>query len=246
MYSIGKIAKETNLTVRTLRYYDEIGLLKPSHTAESGYRYYSKRDALKLQRITALKELGFTLNQIQTILNQNDWENVFEEQLAIIAKEKERLGYLEKLLRLCLHLSLVEQDISWDNVFRYIRQSEEDQAKKIKFLKEYFDDREFEILNNPKLDIGENESKELVTLLKTARKQKNEPPDSVKSQALAERLAVFLEVAFEGDMELIEKYWDLQKQSPDEGALIILDEDVIQYIDDIMDIYEARLEENNP
>jgi DNA-binding transcriptional MerR regulator len=54
MYSIGKVASETNLTVRTLRYYDEIHLLKPSHVAESGYRYYSKEDVLKLQRILAV------------------------------------------------------------------------------------------------------------------------------------------------------------------------------------------------
>ncbi|WP_279389109.1 MerR family DNA-binding transcriptional regulator [Hazenella coriacea] len=47
---MGKVAKEMNITIRTLRYYDEINLLKPSHTAESGYRYYSKTD---IQRIMA-------------------------------------------------------------------------------------------------------------------------------------------------------------------------------------------------
>ncbi|PWU68713.1 hypothetical protein DLJ74_09815 [Gracilibacillus dipsosauri] len=53
MYSIGKIAKEMNITVRTLRYYDEINLLKPSYISESGYRYYSKKDIITLQRIIA-------------------------------------------------------------------------------------------------------------------------------------------------------------------------------------------------
>jgi len=43
MYGIGKVSSETILTVRTLRYCDEINLLKPSRIAESGYRYYSKK-----------------------------------------------------------------------------------------------------------------------------------------------------------------------------------------------------------
>lgn len=240
MYSIGNVAKEMGVTVRTLRYYDAIGLLKPSYTAESGYRYYSKTDVLTLQRILALKELGFQLNQIKTILNENDWENVFEEQLALIAKEKQRLSYLEKLLRLSQHLSLIEQDISWKNIFQYVNQSEEDQANKTLFLKQYFDEHELETLKNPALDIGESESKALVDLLKTAREQKNEAPGSQQSQVLAKRLASFLEDAFNGDTALVEKYWRLQKQSPEEAALIILEDDVIQYIDNIMDIYEAK------
>lgn len=243
MYGIGKVASEANLTVRTLRYYDEINLLKPSHVAESGYRYYSKKDVLKLQRILALKELGFDLNQIKEILDQNKWKNVFEEHLVFIEKERERLSYQEKLSRLCLQLSIVEQNMSWDNIFRYIRQTQEDQNQKTRFLNEYFDERELEILNNPALDIGEEEAMALIDLLKTANEQKHEDPYTSKSQALAERLAIFLKDAFRGDEVLINKYWELQKQSPEEAALIVLDKDVIQYIDDIMDIYEERLKE---
>lgn len=243
MYGIGKVASETNLTVRTLRYYDEINLLKPSYVAESGYRYYSKQDVLKLQRILALKEMGFSLQQIKEILDRNKWKNVFEEHLEFIAKERERLSYLEKLSRLCLQLSIVEQDISWDNIFQYIRQSQEAQNKKNEFLKEYFSESELEILNNPLLDIGEEEAMVLIDLLKTAKEQKHESPYSANSQALAKRFMSFLNEAFRGDEDLINKYWDLQKQSPKEASLIVLDEEVIKYIDDIMDIYEERLEE---
>lgn len=240
MHSIGKIAKETNMTVRTLRYYDEIDLLKPSHVAKSGYRYYSKRDVLKLQKIIALKELGFDLNQIKETLDQNKWKNVFEEQLEITAREKERLHYLEKLSRLCLQLSSVEKNISWENIFRFIRQSEEDQSRKMEFLKQYFDERELEILRKPALDLGKDDAIELVNLLKTANEQKGEDPNSPKSQAFAEHLAIFLNDAFEGDAKLINKYWDLQKQTPEEASLMVMDKDVIQYIDDIMDIFETK------
>lgn len=43
MYSIGELSKNTNISIRTLRYYDEIGLLKPAKVADSGYRYYSNQ-----------------------------------------------------------------------------------------------------------------------------------------------------------------------------------------------------------
>ncbi|WP_404457161.1 MerR family transcriptional regulator [Oceanobacillus kapialis] len=245
MQSIGNIAKEMNLTVRTLRFYDEINLLKPSHIADSGYRYYSKRDVLKLYRIIALKELGFHLHQIKTILNQNDWENVFEEQLAIIAKEKERLGYQEKLLRLCMHLSLIEHDISWKSIFQHHkRPTEERDQEIIAYYKEHFDDREMEILKNPSLDIGSNASRELVELLRAAREQKRDDPHSPKSQSLAKRLMTFLDHSFEGNSALVEKFWDIQKLTIEDAGLITIEKDVVQYIDDVMDIYEAKLKEN--
>lgn len=241
MYSIGKVASETNLTVRTLRYYDEIHLLKPSHVAESGYRYYSKEDVLKLQRILALKELGFNLKQIKEILDQHQWKNVFEEHLALIERERERLNYQEKLSRLCLQLSIVEQDLSWENIFRFVRQTQAEQNRKTQFLNEYFDDREREILNNPLLNIGEKEATTLIEMLKTANEQKHEDPSAYKSQALAERLTVFLKEVFHGNDALINKLWRLHKQSPEEASLIELDQDVMNYIDKIMDVYEARI-----
>ncbi|MFA1819468.1 MerR family transcriptional regulator [Virgibacillus oceani] len=240
MYSIGEVAKEMNTTVRTLRYYDEINLLKPSYTADSGYRFYSKTNIVTLQRIIALKELGFQLSEIKTILDQKNWENVFEEQLALIAKEKERLSYLEKTLRLSYHLSQIEQDLSWRNIFQFVRQTEEDRYNNHLFLEQYFDERELNILKNPSLDLGERESKELVALLKTSKDQKNEDPESLKSQDLAYKLVYFLENTFYGDSALIEKYWMLQKQPPEEGNLFMLDDDVIQYIESIMDHYEAK------
>ncbi|ANU21554.1 hypothetical protein BBI15_15885 [Planococcus plakortidis] len=240
MYSIGKVAKEFNLTVRTLRYYDEIDLLTPSRIADSGYRYYSKEDILVLQRVIALKKLGFQLEQVKSILNENDWEDIFEEQLIIIAKEKAHLDYLEKMLRLTQQLSFIEQDINWTNLFHYIGQTEEDQVKQMAYLKEFFSEKEREVFNNPLFHMGEKESMEIVYLLRIAREQKYENPSSMKSQTLARKLVLFLDEAFNGDKELIEKYWRLQKEAPEKGGLILVEENVIEYIDKIIDFYEAN------
>ncbi len=70
MLSIGQVAEQTNVSVRTLHYYDEIDLLKPSFVSESGYRYYGKDDLLRLHQILVLKKLGFTLSKIKEMLKK--------------------------------------------------------------------------------------------------------------------------------------------------------------------------------
>ncbi|MBB6282526.1 DNA-binding transcriptional MerR regulator [Geobacillus subterraneus] len=66
-YSIGEFAKKTGTTVRTLRYYDEIGLLSPQKHPHSGRRMYTDEDVLTLQKIVSLKFLGYSLGQIYAI-----------------------------------------------------------------------------------------------------------------------------------------------------------------------------------
>ena len=65
MKSISQIAKETGISVRTLQYYDEIGLLKPARLSESGYRMYNESSLGTLQQILTLKELDFSLKTLR-------------------------------------------------------------------------------------------------------------------------------------------------------------------------------------
>lgn len=62
---VGELARRTGLTVRTLHYYDEIGLLSPSHRTEAGYRLYGEGDVARLQQIVSLKQLGLSLEAIR-------------------------------------------------------------------------------------------------------------------------------------------------------------------------------------
>lgn len=65
---IGELASRTNVSVRTLHYYDEIGLLKPSQQTANGYRLYGAEDAVRLQQIRSLCQLGLPLKKIQVML----------------------------------------------------------------------------------------------------------------------------------------------------------------------------------
>jgi DNA-binding transcriptional MerR regulator len=72
VFKIGDFAKLSRVTVRTLRYYEEVGLLLPRQTdGWTGYRYYSADQLPRLNRILALKDLGFALDQIARLLNDD-------------------------------------------------------------------------------------------------------------------------------------------------------------------------------
>lgn len=58
-WRIKEISELTQTSIRMLKHYDKIGLLKPSHLAANGYRYYTAQDLAKLQQIVALKYFGF-------------------------------------------------------------------------------------------------------------------------------------------------------------------------------------------
>ncbi|MEK8128757.1 MerR family transcriptional regulator [Paenibacillus filicis] len=68
-WKVGELAKMTGLTVRTLRFYDQIGLFSPSGHSVTGHRLYNEADIRRLHQILSLKDLGLSLEDIQSVLN---------------------------------------------------------------------------------------------------------------------------------------------------------------------------------
>lgn len=72
MFKISDFSKISQVSVKTLRYYDQLDLLKPTHTDKfTGYRYYSADQMFQLHRILAFKELGFSLDQIRQMMSEH-------------------------------------------------------------------------------------------------------------------------------------------------------------------------------
>src|SRR3712207_176709 len=69
-WKVGESARQVGLSVRTLHYYDEIGLLSPSRRTDSGHRLYTAGDVVRLQRIKSLQQLGFTLREVRECLDR--------------------------------------------------------------------------------------------------------------------------------------------------------------------------------
>lgn len=97
---IHELAKLSNISIRTLRYYDEIDLLKPASINSSGYRVYDDYCIEKLQQILFYKELNFSLSQIKTIINDNnfDKEKALIEQRTLLKLKQQRLNNLINLI----------------------------------------------------------------------------------------------------------------------------------------------------
>jgi MerR family transcriptional regulator, thiopeptide resistance regulator len=94
---VGEIAKQTGISVRTLHYYDEIGLLSPSGRTESDYRLYAQADIIRLQQIISLRQLGFSLMEIKACLQQPDFSLQHTIQLHI-TQLREQIELSQKLL----------------------------------------------------------------------------------------------------------------------------------------------------
>ena len=88
MRTISQVAELTGISIRTLQYYDEIALLKPSKLTESGYRLYDDEALQKLQQILFFKELGFKLKEIKEILLKPDFDRIkaFKRQKELLRK----------------------------------------------------------------------------------------------------------------------------------------------------------------
>lgn len=75
-YTVAKLAKISGVSIRTLHWYDEIGLLKPAYHGANGYRYYEEEQLLILQQILFFQELGLELKQIEAILKRSDFDRI--------------------------------------------------------------------------------------------------------------------------------------------------------------------------
>src|ERR1700726_1162962 len=75
-YTVKQVAAMSGVSVRTLHFYDETGLLKPAYHRANGYRFYEEPQLLSLQQILFYRELGFELKQIERILGRADFEKV--------------------------------------------------------------------------------------------------------------------------------------------------------------------------
>ena len=95
-YTVNKLSKMSGISARTLRFYDEIGLLKPAGLADSGYRLYGQAQVDLLQQILFYRELGFALEEIKNIMYAADFDKKqsFRRHLAELTKKRERMDTL--------------------------------------------------------------------------------------------------------------------------------------------------------
>lgn len=100
MYSIRELADMAGVSTRTLRYYDQIGLLKPAFISDAGYRFYGKQEVDMLQQILFYRERGFDLKSIRRILMEEDFDlmGALEEHLRELKTQRAHMDALISLV----------------------------------------------------------------------------------------------------------------------------------------------------
>lgn len=103
LYKIGLFSQMNRVTIKTLRHYDEVGLLSPAHVdEETGYRYYSSNQLPALNQIICLRQIGMSLDEIARIQQGQSMEDILKhkraELMEVIAKETMKLSQVEHYL----------------------------------------------------------------------------------------------------------------------------------------------------
>ena len=101
MMTVNEVSKLTGVSIRTLQYYDKIGLLKPAGYTESGYRLYDDTALEMLQQILLFRELEFPLKEIKEIVSRPDFDRnkALEQQITLLAMKREHLDHLIEFAR---------------------------------------------------------------------------------------------------------------------------------------------------
>ena len=114
MMTVNEVSKLTGVSIRTLQYYDTIGLLKPAEYTESGYRLYDDTALERLQQILLFKELEFPLKEIKEIIDAPNFDRnkALEQQIELLTMKKEHLENLINFARGIKWLGVKQMDFT--------------------------------------------------------------------------------------------------------------------------------------
>ena len=201
VYTVNKLAKTSGVSTRTLRFYDQIDLLKPAFYGDNRYRYYKEEQLLILQQILFFRELGFPLNDIQQILSSNDFdkiESLKTHRAAIEARVEVSKKLLKTIDTTISHLrgKLIMSDIEMYDGFDPKKQQEHE-----KYM------LEMGVISQQQID----ESWEKVSDWKKSNWEAFKEEGEVLNQALAQAMVAQHQPQSEVMQGLVQKHYDWVK-----------------------------------
>ena len=123
-YSIGEFARLASVSSKTIRFYQQEGILKPSYIKENGYRYYEDEDIIKLQKIVALRYIGLPIKEIKEVLREERSDqilNSLELQKQLI---QQKILNLQGVIRKIESISEEIQDkdeVDWEQIIKLMK-----------------------------------------------------------------------------------------------------------------------------
>jgi MerR family transcriptional regulator, thiopeptide resistance regulator len=210
---VGQLAKRTGISVRTLHYYDELGLLPPSGRTDAGYRLYTHGDIARLQQIRSLQYLGLSLADVAECLARPDSSllGALEMQIARLNEQIEQQQQLRAGLEGLVSRLRHEESISVEDLTRTM--------EVMKRMEQYYTPEQLEYLRRRREQVGEERIREVETtawpdLIAEVRAAVDQGLDPASSQAreLAERWMALVQEFTGGDPGIERSLGNIYKQ----------------------------------
>lgn len=229
-WKVGELARRTGLSVRTLHWYDQIGLLTPSFHTEAGHRLYTAADVERLQQIKSLRQLGFSLEEVRDCLDRSDFS-----PLSLIQTHLARLReQIELQRRLCERLESIAARLRAAETV-----SAEDLMQTIEVMsmfEKYYTPEQLDWLKERKRQVGEERIRQVEAewpkLIAEVRAEmdKGSDPASETVQALGRRWMGLVREFTGGNPEIEKAVQTMYLQDPDICCQNGIDRAMLDYI----------------
>lgn len=241
-FTVKEFSKLTGVTVRTLQYYDEEGILNPHHKSDVGYRFYSKSEMLSLQKINILKHIGFNLNQIKTVLKSNtfDWRSSLNLQAMLLQGSIDKMQDSIMLINRSLTKDMDNQDEpDWEVMAKILEvlQMKQDSAYQ-DWVKRNFTDNDLAFFGEMAANQNNEETGKLwKSIFVKAKSLMHLPPSDPGVQKLARTVMDSANGQYEGNDVLKNKMWELMKSGDiPEGFIPGYEKEVVLFLNQAIGI----------
>lgn len=236
---IGALAKATGVTVRALHHYDEIGLLVPDERSYSGRRLYSEPNVRRLYRIVALRQLGLSLEEIASVLDQNsDLADAIRQHLARVEETLSLQRQLRRTLSRMLEILEQGREPAFDQFIQAIEETT--------MIEKYYTPEQQEQLARRRAQLGEERIREaerdwgeLIERI-TAEQAAGTDPTAPRMLEFARRWRELIEQFTGGDDSIRQSLTTMYREEGSEAASRgMVDPELVRYVGRALDALES-------
>ncbi|MCD5324870.1 MULTISPECIES: MerR family transcriptional regulator [Pontibacillus] len=247
-FSTGEVSKKLNVSLRTLRYYDQIDLVPPTRKEDNGKRYYTKEDIVELEKVLLLRTASISLSDIQNILQHM----TIKKTLAIHHKQlQSEIEHLQQSLQFTNELwntLELEGEVQWNHLlplFSKEHQAMQEEQKK-EWMDQLFTEEEQDSLNDqlPKMNSDSPDTTKWINLIKRIEicLDEQKSPQSKSGQLIAQDTLLLSEETFNGDEQLAHKFFEARKSQTISSSLNLypVHPDVLSFLEAAITYYETN------
>lgn len=237
LWKVGELARRTGLSIRTLHHYDALGLLSPTRRSETGYRLYTPADVARLQQIVSLRELGLSLEEIRTLLDDPAVSplHVVELHLERIREQMVLQRDLAARLESIATRLAAAEEVSVEDLFHIM-----EVMSTMERITSYYTPEQLQALEQRRHQLGEEEIRrverawpELIAKVQAEMERGTDPADA-RVQELAREWQGLVEEFTGGDPGITESLRTMYRSEPEVSRQAGLNSELFAYISKAM------------